>query len=107
MSRLIPFVALSVVLLAPTADAVVYCKEVGVPKGCVMRPGAGVGAPGVGVRDPGINQPGAAGNVGVPRADVGAPGVGVRDPGINQPGAAGNVGVPGDRGGPVNRVGPR
>jgi hypothetical protein len=38
------------------ADAVVYCKYIGVPKGCVARPGVvlvaapGVGAPGVGVR---------------------------------------------------------
>ena len=34
--------------------AVVYCKTVGVPKGCVARPAGvgsvGVGAPGVGVR---------------------------------------------------------
>jgi hypothetical protein len=109
MSRLMPIVVLSSLLVVPTAEAVVYCKSVGVPKGCVARPVADVGAPGVGVRDPGINQPGAAGNVAVPgaRGDVGAPGVGVRDPGINQPGAAGNVGVPGNRGGPVNRVGPR
>ena len=55
-----------------------------------VDPGIGVGAPG-----PGVNR------------GVGAPGVGVVDPGINQPGAAGNVGVPGNRGGPVNRVGPR
>lgn len=112
MSRLIPVVVLSGLLLPAAAEAVVYCKSVGVPKGCVARPAADAGAPGVGVRDPGINQPGAAGNVGVPRArgDVGAPGAGVVDPGINQPGAAGNVGapgVPGNRGGPVNRVGPR
>ena len=109
MLRLISMVALSSLILVPTANAVVYCKTVGVPKGCVARPvaGHGVGAPGRGVVDPGINQPGAAGNVGVRRADVGAPGVGVVDPGINQPGAAGNVGVPGNRGGPVNRVGPR
>lgn len=42
-----------------TAQAIVYCKTVGVPKGCVARPVApvaravvtpGVGAPGVGVR---------------------------------------------------------
>jgi hypothetical protein len=65
----------------------------------------GVGAPGAGVRDPGINQPGAAGNVGVrtpgvgapgvgaaPGVGVGAPGVGKVDPGRNQPGAIGNVG---------------
>lgn len=40
------------------AEAVIYCKYVGVPKGCIARagvvlvaaPGVGVGAPGVGVR---------------------------------------------------------
>ena len=77
-------------------------RGVGAP-GPGVRPGVGapgpgvapgVGAPGVGVRDPGINQPGAAGNVGVPaaRVGVGAPGMGVVDPGLNQPGVAGNVG---------------
>ena len=61
--------------------AVVYCKTVGVPKGCVVRPTpvAVVAAPVVGV--------GAVG--------VGAPGVGVR------------AGTPMNRGGPVNRVGRR
>jgi hypothetical protein len=41
---------------APAAHAVVYCKTVGVPKGCVARPGAaGVGVtPGVGVGAPGV-----------------------------------------------------
>jgi hypothetical protein len=96
MTRLIAFALLSFAFAVPPAGAVVYCKTVGVPKGCVARPvgSAGVGAPGVGVVDPGINQPGAAGNVGARRAGVGAPGVGVVDPGINQPGAAGNVGAP-------------
>lgn len=97
------------------ASAVVYCKSVGIPKGCVARPvaapGVGVGAPGVGVVDPGINQPGAAGNVGAARVGVGAPGVGVYDPGINQPGAAGNVGTGGvgatNMNGGANRVGVR
>lgn len=114
MNRFITFAMLSFAFAVPSASAVVYCTSVGYPKGCVVRPAVaprvGVGAPGVGVYDPGINQPGAAGNVGVPRAGVGAPGVGVYDPGINQPGAVGNVGVPGvpgNRGGPVNRVGPR
>jgi hypothetical protein len=39
-------------MTAGPANAVVYCKTVGVPKGCVARPVArvGVGAPGVGVR---------------------------------------------------------
>jgi len=44
--------------IAEPANAVVYCKTVGVPKGCVARPVApvaravtsGIGAPGVGVR---------------------------------------------------------
>jgi hypothetical protein len=41
---------------APAVHAVVYCKTVGVPKGCVARPGAaGVGVtPGVGVGAPGV-----------------------------------------------------
>jgi hypothetical protein len=66
--------------------AVVYCDYIGVPKGCVARPGVtlraapGVGAPGVGA------LPGAG-------ADAAGPGV--------QPG------TPANRGGPVNRVGPR
>ena len=114
MKRLFATSVLTVVgfAIAP-AHAGVYCKTVGVPKGCVARPVAapGVGAPGVGVVDPGINQPGAAGNVGAARVGVGAPGVGVVDPGINQPGAAGNVGVPGasptNLNGGANRVGVR
>jgi len=65
------------------AEAVVYCKTVGVPKGCVVRPtpvvAAAVVTPGVGVAGVG----------------VGAPGVGVR------------AGTPMNRGGPVNRVGRR
>ena len=69
---------------ADTAEAaVVYCKTVGVPKGCVARPtpvaAAAVVTPGVGVAGVG----------------VGAPGVGVR------------AGTPMNRGGPVNRVGRR
>lgn len=83
---------------ATSANAVVYCKTAGVPKGCVARPVAapGVGAPGVGV---------------TPGVGVGAPGVGVRDPGINQPGTAGNVGAAGanatNLNGGANRVGVR
>ena len=75
---------------AMPASAVVYCKTVGVPKGCVARP----------VAAPGVGAPG-----------VGSPGVGVRDPGINQPGAAGNVGAAGvsatNQNGGANRVGVR
>jgi hypothetical protein len=61
--------------------AVVYCKTVGVPKGCVARP-----------------APVAAAVVATPvvgAVGVGAPGVGVR------------AGTPMNRGGPVNRVGRR
>jgi hypothetical protein len=64
------------------AQAVVYCKTVGVPRGCVVRPtGAVVVAPAAAVV---VATPG-----------VGAPGVGVR------------AGTPMNRGGPVNRVGVR
>ena len=67
------------------AQAVVYCKTVGVPRGCVVRPaGAVVVAP---------VAPAAAVVVATP--GVGAPGVGVR------------AGTPMNRGGPVNRVGVR
>ena len=62
--------------------AVVYCKTLGVPKGCVMRPTAAV-----------VATPAAAAVVATP--GVGAPGVGVR------------AGTPMNRGGPVNRVGVR
>jgi hypothetical protein len=61
--------------------AVVYCKTVGVPKGCVVRP-----TPVAVVATP---------VVGVARVGIGAPGVGVR------------AGTPMNRGGPVNRVGRR
>ena len=72
-------------LSAGPAQAVVYCKTVGVPKGCVVRPTAAVVvAPGAPVAAAAVATPG-----------VGAPGVGVR------------AGTPMNRGGPVNRVGVR
>jgi hypothetical protein len=79
---LVALAAASVLLGAGSAQAaVVYCKTVGVPKGCVVRPtGAAVVATPV---------------VGVGAVGVGAPGVGVRP------------GTPMNRGGPVNRVGRR
>jgi hypothetical protein len=58
--------------------AVVYCKTVGVPKGCVVRP-----------------TPVAAAVVATPAVGVARVGVGVR------------AGTPMNRGGPVNRVGRR
>jgi hypothetical protein len=70
---------------AGPAHAVVYCKTVGVPKGCVVRPAeAVVVAPAAPVAAAAVVTPG-----------VGAPGVGVRP------------GTPMNRGGPVNRVGVR
>ena len=62
--------------------AVVYCKTVGVPKGCVVRPGA-------------------------PVAVVAAPGVAVAGVGVGAPGVGVRPGTPMNRGGPVNRVGRR
>jgi hypothetical protein len=64
-------------LTTGSANAVVYCKTVGVPKGCVARPIAPVARRAV-------VTPG-----------VGAAGVGIRP------------GTPMNRGGPVNRVGRR
>ena len=61
--------------VAQAAHAEVYCRAVGIPKGCVMRPGHDAGAPGVGVA-PGAGA-GAAGVGVAPGAGVGAPGVGV------------------------------
>jgi hypothetical protein len=84
--------ATAALALAPTgAGAVVYCKTVGVPKGCVAAPAVYPRA------------------VAVPRAVVAAPrvvaprygvGVGARGVGVR-------AGTPLNRGGPVNRVGRR
>jgi len=77
--------AATVSLGTSPAQAVVYCKTVGVPKGCVVRPDAAVVvAPVAPVAAAAVVTPG-----------VGAPGVGVR------------AGTPMNRGGPVNRVGVR
>ncbi|MES1148640.1 MAG: hypothetical protein ABUL53_05600 [Bradyrhizobium guangdongense] len=78
-------VAALVTFASAPAHAVVYCKTVGVPKGCVVRPAAAVVvAPVAPVAAAAVVTPG-----------VGAPGVGVR------------AGTPMNRGGPVNRVGVR
>jgi len=83
MSRLITISVISAILTitlaAGNAEAVVYCKTAGVPKGCVARPPATAGAPGVGVR-PGVG--------------AGAAGVGVRPGvGVNAGGGKNRVGV--------------
>jgi hypothetical protein len=75
--------AAMVLLGTSPAQAVVYCKTVGVPKGCVVRPAA----------EAVVVAPAATAVVATP--GVGAPGVGVR------------AGTPMNRGGPVNRVGRR
>ena len=74
--------AATVSLGTSPAQAVVYCKTVGIPTGCVVRPRAAV-----------VAAP--AATVAVATPGVGAPGVGVR------------AGTPMNRGGPVNRVGVR
>jgi hypothetical protein len=76
-------VTLALALCPVEAGAVVYCKVAGVPKGCVARPTAGVGA---GARGVGV-----------------APGVGIGSPGL---GVSPRVGTA-NRGGPVNRIGVR
>ncbi len=82
------------VLSTPTANAaVVYCKYVGVPKGCVARAGV-VLRPAPVVVAPVVRAP-VVGAAVVATPGVGAPGVGVRP------------GTPINRGGPVNRVGRR
>ena len=97
LTTTIVVVALS--FLASPASAVVYCKDVGVPRGCVERAPAGAEATraraetervGVDEHRVGVETP----RVGVDehRGGVGAPGAGVE---------AGN------RGGPVDRAGRR
>lgn len=70
-------VSLAVATTGTAEAAVVYCKYIGYPKGCVVKPGVVLVPRPVTVVTPG----------------VGAPGVGVR------------YGTPANRGGPVNRVG--
>jgi hypothetical protein len=98
MKLVIVAAGLALLAVSTPAQAVVYCQYVGVPAGCVVRPGValraapGVGVPGVGA--PGVGAPGVAGVAG---PGAGAPGVGVRA------GPAGTANM----GGPVNRAGAR
>jgi hypothetical protein len=80
MNRILSGAGLALLALAafPTstgpAQAVVYCKTVGVPKGCVVRPVApvarAVASPGVGARGVGV-RPGTPMNRGGPVNRVG------------------------------------
>jgi hypothetical protein len=88
-----------VVATAPAKAAVVYCKAVGVPKGCVMRPTAKV----VYCTSPGLP----VGCVVRPATVVVKPAPVVVAPVVVAPRAVGAPGYPGNRGGPVNRVGRR
>jgi hypothetical protein len=90
-------VALPLLSAAP-ATAAVYCKAVGIPKGCIVRPPV---APAIYCTAPG-RPVGCVARPAVRAPGVGVPGIGV--PGIGAPG----VGVaPANRGGPVNRRGIR
>lgn len=100
MIRWTVLMALGLASAATPSAAEVYCRAVGIPKGCVMRPDAG--APGVGVA-PGVGA-GAPGVGVAPGAGAGAPGVGIA-PGAGA-GAPG-VGATPNAGGPVNRHGIR
>lgn len=83
-----------------SADAAVYCKYVGYPKGCVVRPGVVLApAPAVVVAPKVVYCQ----YVGVPAGCVARPGV------VLHPAPAAGVrrGVGVNRGGPVNRVGVR
>jgi hypothetical protein len=87
------------VLGSHTAQAaVVYCKYIGVPKGCVVRPGV------VLVPAPVVAAPVARARVATPVvAPVLTPGL----PDLGAPGVGARYGTPANRGGPVNRVGRR
>jgi hypothetical protein len=80
-------------LAASPAEAVVYCRTVGVPKGCVVRP-----APVVVRRAPVVVRP-APVVVGAPV--VAAPAARA----VATPYRGVRRGTPANRGGPVNRVG--
>ena len=76
---------------APPAEAAVYCKYVGVPKGCVAKPGVVLKpAPVVYCK-----------YIGVPKGCVAAPGV------VLAPAPRVVRRSPVNRGGPVNRIGVR
>ena len=90
---------MTLMLSSPAAQAaVVYCKYIGVPKGCVARAGV-VLRPAPVVVAPVVVAP-------VVRAPVAGAAV-VATPGVGAPGVGVRPGTPANRGGPVNRVGRR
>jgi len=99
LTTTIAVVALS--FLASPASAVVYCKDVGVPKGCVERAPAGAEAARARAETPRVG-------VEEPRVGVETPRVGVDDHRAGVGAGAPGVGVEaGNRGGPVDRAGRR
>jgi hypothetical protein len=85
--------SMTLILSAPPAKAAVYCKYIGVPKGCVAKPGVVLVAAPVVATTAVVRAP-----VGVDR--VATPGLGARGVGVRP-------GTPLNRGGPVNRIGRR
>ncbi len=88
--------ALPIGLSATPAEAVVYCRAVGVPKGCVVRPVAPAARAAIYCTSPGLT----VGCIARPGVRAVTPGVGAADVGI-RPG----VGV--NANGGVNRIGVR
>jgi hypothetical protein len=96
--------ALMLMVGSQSADAVVYCKYVGVPKGCVARPGVAL-RPAPVVYCQYINYP--VGCVARPGVVLAPRPAAVATPGVGAPGVGVRPGTPANRGGPVNRAGRR
>lgn len=89
------FVTVSTIGLSTTpAEAVVYCRTVGVPKGCVVRPVAPAVRAAIYCTAPGL-----------PVGCVARPGVRAVTPGVGAPGVGVRPGVGGNANGGVNRIG--
>ena len=96
--------SMTLILSAPPAKAAVYCKYIGVPKGCVAKPGVVLVAAPVVATHAVVRAPVVATRVAV-RAPVGVDRVAT--PGLGARGVGVRPGTPLNRGGPVNRIGRR
>lgn len=91
------FVTVSSIGLSTTpAEAVVYCRAVGVPRGCVVRPAAPAVRAAVYCTAPGL-----------PVGCVARPAVRAVTPGVGAPGVGVRPGVGVNANGGVNRIGVR
>ena len=91
------FVTVSTIGLSTRpAEAVVYCRAVGVPKGCVVRPAAPAARAAIYCTSPGL-----------PVGCVARPGVRAVTPGVGAPGVGVRPGVGVNANGGVNRIGVR